>query len=86
MVQFYGEWRLESVQSGRTSLTAVPSERVKHLSDERGCTGAQPGVQGTPNSLPLSKMKVVLEELKDGSLGGHLAINKTLNKVRQQLY
>jgi hypothetical protein len=35
---------------------------------------------------PLSKVKGVLRELHEGSSTGHLGINKTLEKVRQQYY
>jgi hypothetical protein len=36
--------------------------------------------------IPRSKVKDVLTELHDGLSGGHLGINKTLNKVRQRFY
>jgi hypothetical protein len=36
--------------------------------------------------LPWSRVKDVLTELHDGSSGGHLGVNKTLNKVRQRFY
>jgi hypothetical protein len=36
--------------------------------------------------LPQSRVKDVLTELHGGSSGGHLGVNKTLNKVRQQYY
>jgi hypothetical protein len=36
--------------------------------------------------LPWSKVKDVLTELQDEPSGGHLGINKTLNKVRQRFY
>jgi hypothetical protein len=36
--------------------------------------------------LPRSRVKEVVTELHGGSLGGHLGVNKTLNKVRQRYY
>jgi hypothetical protein len=36
--------------------------------------------------IPRSKVKDVLTELHDGPSGGHVGINKTLNKVRQRFY
>jgi hypothetical protein len=37
-------------------------------------------------ALPRSRVKDVLTELHDELSGGHLGINKTLNKVRQRFY
>jgi hypothetical protein len=36
--------------------------------------------------VPRSRVKDVLTELHDKPSGGHLAVNKTLNKVRQRFY
>jgi hypothetical protein len=36
--------------------------------------------------IPRSKVKDVLTELQDGPSGGHMGINKTLNKVWQRFY
>jgi hypothetical protein len=92
--QFYENWRLECIPSGRMLLTAVPPPaRVTRLSSipwwqdgvlEHHCVSASRWPKPAEKDLPWSKKKEVLGDLHGGPLRVHLGVNKTLNTARKR--
>jgi hypothetical protein len=73
----YGKWRLESVQSGRTSLNLVSLTRHTMLPGSDGGRNSERS-QRVPHR---SKVKEVIRELDNGSSGKYFGVNKTPSKA-----
>jgi hypothetical protein len=77
-IPIYGNIHNSELFSSSLLLTLSTHSQMVQMAD---------GITKTAQTaLPRSKAKEVLAELHGGLSGGHLGVNKTLNKVRQRHY